>query len=60
MRQRLRNSSPTDGGRRSLLDPQQRDIGACDALVDACFASRDYAEGRAAFMAKRRTHFLGS
>jgi enoyl-CoA hydratase/carnithine racemase len=35
------------------------DLAASDALVDACFHSRDYAEGRAAFMEKRKPKFEG-
>lgn len=35
----------------------ERDKAAVDALVAACFASLDYAEGRAAFAAKRPPHF---
>src|SRR2546423_8845324 len=27
-------------------DPQERDLAACQAAVDACFASQDYVEGR--------------
>ena len=43
-----------------LLKPT-RDIDAarCEALVKACFASADYAEGRRAFMAKRKPRFTG-
>ena len=36
-----------------LKDPEERDTGLCDRVVDACFASEDYKEGRAAFMEKR-------
>ena len=36
-----------------------RDIAACDKMVDACFASKDYIEGRDAFMEKRRPAFHG-
>jgi enoyl-CoA hydratase/carnithine racemase len=35
------------------------DFAALDAMVDACFASADYAEGRAAFAAKRKPVFNG-
>ena len=35
------------------------DAGAIDALVKRCFASADYAEGRRAFMEKRRPVFTG-
>ncbi len=41
-------------------DPADRDLDACQALVDRCFASRDYAEGRRAFMEKRKPQFTGT
>jgi enoyl-CoA hydratase/carnithine racemase len=40
-------------------DPARVDIGRFDALYRACFDSADYAEGRAAFMAKRPPVFTG-
>ena len=42
-----------------LKDPEDRDTGLCDRVVDACFASEDYKEGRAAFMEKRAPRFTG-
>jgi hypothetical protein len=36
------------------------DVAKCDALVQACFASNDYKEGRKAFMEKRKPQFTGT
>lgn len=41
-------------------DPSSRNRARVDGLVDACFASADYAEGRAAFAEKRKPKFLGN
>lgn len=43
----------------ALKDPDQRDLEHCQALVDACYASQDYIEGRRAFMEKRKPRFVG-
>ena len=40
-------------------DPDDRDLELCKQLVDACFASEDYKEGRRAFMEKRKPQFQG-
>ncbi|MGA2125246.1 MAG: enoyl-CoA hydratase [Xanthobacteraceae bacterium] len=40
-------------------DPDSRDLAACQAAVDTCFASKDYVEGRTAFMEKRKPVFQG-
>jgi enoyl-CoA hydratase/carnithine racemase len=40
-------------------DPADRDLALCERLVQECFDSRDYAEGRRAFLEKRRPVFEG-
>ncbi len=42
-----------------LKDPEARDLALCDRLVRECFESVDYAEGRRAFMEKRKPVFAG-
>jgi enoyl-CoA hydratase/carnithine racemase len=42
-----------------LKNESKRDIARVDAMVEACFASRDYVEGRTAFMEKRKPSFTG-
>jgi enoyl-CoA hydratase/carnithine racemase len=42
-----------------LKDESKRDMARVDAMVEACFASTDYVEGRTAFMAKRKPEFTG-
>ena len=42
-----------------LKDESKRDLARCEALVKQCFASKDYAEGRKAFMEKRKPVFVG-
>lgn len=41
-------------------DPADRDLARVEALVNACFDSEDYAEGRRAFAEKRQPRFKGS
>ena len=40
-------------------DADDRDLAACERLVEACFESADYVEGRRAFMEKRKPVFTG-
>jgi len=41
-------------------DPADRDLERCAAMVEACYASKDYIEGRRAFMEKRKPQFVGA
>jgi enoyl-CoA hydratase/carnithine racemase len=43
-----------------MKEDGKRDIKHSAALVEACFKSRDYEEGRKAFMEKRKPVFTGS
>jgi enoyl-CoA hydratase len=43
-----------------MKDESKRDLARCAELVEQCFASKDYTEGRRAFMEKRKPAFTGS
>ena len=43
----------------ALKDESERDLQLCREVVDRCFASADYVEGRTAFMEKRKPRFSG-
>lgn len=43
----------------TFKDPERRDLDRVATMVEQCFLSEDYAEGRAAFMEKRSPRFEG-
>ena len=45
---------------REILKPSpELDMALCTSLIRGCFESADYAEGRTAFMEKRKPVFTG-
>jgi enoyl-CoA hydratase len=44
----------------ALKDEGKRDVARVNAMVEACFKSSDYTEGRTAFMEKRKPVFTGT
>jgi enoyl-CoA hydratase/carnithine racemase len=44
----------------TVADEDKRDLKRCADLVKRCFASKDYIEGRRAFMEKRKPAFTGA
>ncbi len=42
-----------------MKDPEERDTALCERVVADCFGSKDYIEGRRAFMEKRKPAFTG-
>jgi enoyl-CoA hydratase len=44
----------------AVKDESKRDLARCQEMVEACFKSNDYTEGRRAFMEKRKPAFTGT
>jgi enoyl-CoA hydratase len=43
-----------------MKDESQRNLARCTEMVEQCFSSRDFVEGRRAFMEKRKPAFTGT
>ena len=44
----------------TMRDESKRNLARCTEMVEACFKSSDYTEGRRAFMEKRKPAFTGT
>jgi enoyl-CoA hydratase/carnithine racemase len=44
----------------TAVDPDERELARCADLVKGCFSSKDFIEGRTAFMEKRKPAFTGA
>jgi enoyl-CoA hydratase len=44
----------------AMKDESKRDMARCTEMVEQCFTSKDYIEGRTAFMEKRKPAFTGT
>jgi len=44
----------------AMKDESQRNLALCTEMVEQCFTSRDFVEGRRAFMEKRKPAFTGT
>jgi len=44
----------------AMKDPARRDLKTINAMINECFDSADYKEGRKAFMEKRKPNFTGA
>ena len=45
--------------RQTGIDSAARDLATTELMIEACFSSDDYREGRDAFMQKRKANFTG-
>jgi enoyl-CoA hydratase len=43
-----------------MKDESKRNVARCAEMVEQCFASQDFIEGRRAFMEKRKPAFTGT